>query len=264
MNVPKEEVDRGNLVDERLVFYYFAAALTYLTILMLGGLLMALQLVHWNPLRGIELLSPLPPMTQPRVTMRRHAFRIGGMCVVLTGALSILRGVQAFMSVQDAVCPFLPMTRKYRTRRPRESAHRPLRKNRAAVPSRTAVNFAPGLCALGGVRRLDGRHGSRPLRFSAGQHRSGLAAMGLCSRRLDRGPVHIGGRAVAARYDPSDAPLELGLRRDRQSMVPSSATQRGIDEGNQTLLGVGLLIFVFHVLGALLALASLMIQSPGN
>jgi cytochrome c oxidase cbb3-type subunit 1 len=47
-----------DLVDERLVFMYFLAALTFFAISMLAGLLMALQLVHWNPLRGIELLSP--------------------------------------------------------------------------------------------------------------------------------------------------------------------------------------------------------------
>ena len=46
------------LVNERLVLWYFIAALTYLVISMLGGLLMALQLVHWNPLNGLELLSP--------------------------------------------------------------------------------------------------------------------------------------------------------------------------------------------------------------
>ena len=59
MSVPTSDqsVDRNKLVDERLVLWYFGAALTFLTISMLGGLLMALQLVHWNPLRGIELLS---------------------------------------------------------------------------------------------------------------------------------------------------------------------------------------------------------------
>jgi cytochrome c oxidase cbb3-type subunit 1 len=53
-----KSIDRDKLVEERLVLCYFGAALTYLTISMLAGLLMALQLVHWNPLRGIELLSP--------------------------------------------------------------------------------------------------------------------------------------------------------------------------------------------------------------
>jgi cytochrome c oxidase cbb3-type subunit I len=46
------------LVDERLVRWYFYAALAYLLISMLGGMLMALQLVRQNPLRGIELFSP--------------------------------------------------------------------------------------------------------------------------------------------------------------------------------------------------------------
>jgi cytochrome c oxidase cbb3-type subunit 1 len=49
-------VDR--LVDEPLVVCYFLAALSFLAVSLLGGFLMALQLVHWNPLGGIELLSP--------------------------------------------------------------------------------------------------------------------------------------------------------------------------------------------------------------
>jgi cytochrome c oxidase cbb3-type subunit 1 len=53
------EVDHPEeLVETRLVAWYFIAALVYLFVSMLGGLLMALQLVHWNPLTGIELLSP--------------------------------------------------------------------------------------------------------------------------------------------------------------------------------------------------------------
>ena len=43
---------------ERLVIWYFLAALAYLVVSLLGGLLMALQLVNHNPLRGIELFSP--------------------------------------------------------------------------------------------------------------------------------------------------------------------------------------------------------------
>lgn len=50
--------DGRELVDERLVIWYFLAALGYLAISMLAGLLMALQLVRWNPLMNIELLSP--------------------------------------------------------------------------------------------------------------------------------------------------------------------------------------------------------------
>ncbi len=47
-----------DLVCERLVRWYFYAALSYLFLSMLGGLLMASQLIHWNPLNGIEFLSP--------------------------------------------------------------------------------------------------------------------------------------------------------------------------------------------------------------
>ena len=53
-DMPRHE----DLVDERLVRWFFYAALTYLFISMLGGILMALQLVHWNVLQGIEHLSP--------------------------------------------------------------------------------------------------------------------------------------------------------------------------------------------------------------
>src|SRR5579859_8118350 len=55
----RPEIDRPEeLVETRLVIWFFLAALGYLFVSMLGGLLMALQLVHWNPLQGIELLSP--------------------------------------------------------------------------------------------------------------------------------------------------------------------------------------------------------------
>jgi cytochrome c oxidase cbb3-type subunit 1 len=47
-----------DLVEERLVLWYFLAAIGYLFVSMLGGLIMALQLVHWNPHDGIEYLSP--------------------------------------------------------------------------------------------------------------------------------------------------------------------------------------------------------------
>ncbi|MCA9070869.1 MAG: cbb3-type cytochrome c oxidase subunit I, partial [Planctomycetaceae bacterium] len=46
------------IVDEQIVTWYFVAALGYLLISMLGGLLMALQLINHNPLKGIELFSP--------------------------------------------------------------------------------------------------------------------------------------------------------------------------------------------------------------
>ena len=47
----------SQLVDERLVRWYFYFALLYLAVSMSGGILMALQLIHWNPLTGIEWLS---------------------------------------------------------------------------------------------------------------------------------------------------------------------------------------------------------------
>ncbi|MBS0209540.1 MAG: cbb3-type cytochrome c oxidase subunit I [Planctomycetes bacterium] len=53
-----DEISYERLVEQRLVLWYLIAALTYLMISMLGGLLMATQLINANPLRGIELLSP--------------------------------------------------------------------------------------------------------------------------------------------------------------------------------------------------------------
>lgn len=60
-SIPPESesaLHHGDLVEERLVCWYFLAALTYLFISLTGGLLMAVQLVQWNPLQGIEYLSP--------------------------------------------------------------------------------------------------------------------------------------------------------------------------------------------------------------
>jgi cytochrome c oxidase cbb3-type subunit 1 len=47
-----------DLVDERLVLWYFLAALFFMLASMLGGLLMGVQLSRINPFRGIELFSP--------------------------------------------------------------------------------------------------------------------------------------------------------------------------------------------------------------
>ena len=46
------------LVEIRLVQWYFVMALSFMLASMLGGILMALQLIRHNPLQGIELLSP--------------------------------------------------------------------------------------------------------------------------------------------------------------------------------------------------------------
>jgi cytochrome c oxidase cbb3-type subunit 1 len=48
----------ADLVNERLVVLYFVAALVYFAVSLTGGLIMALQLVNHNPLKGIELFSP--------------------------------------------------------------------------------------------------------------------------------------------------------------------------------------------------------------
>ncbi|MFV0444027.1 MAG: cbb3-type cytochrome c oxidase subunit I [Planctomycetaceae bacterium] len=53
-NVPRHD----ELVEERLVIWYFLAALVYMAISLTGGFLMGFQLIRHNPLRGIEFLSP--------------------------------------------------------------------------------------------------------------------------------------------------------------------------------------------------------------
>ncbi len=57
---PDAEADAPvELVEERLVLWYFLASLGYLFVSFTGGLIMSLQLVHWNPHDGfIEYLSP--------------------------------------------------------------------------------------------------------------------------------------------------------------------------------------------------------------
>jgi cytochrome c oxidase cbb3-type subunit 1 len=48
----------GQLVLERLVFWYFVVGLGYMAVSLVGGLIMSLQLLNHNFLRGIELFSP--------------------------------------------------------------------------------------------------------------------------------------------------------------------------------------------------------------
>jgi len=47
-------------------------------------------------------------------------------------------------------------------------------------------------------------------------------------------------------------------------VLPRSSARQTLDEGQQTLLGVGLLIVVVNLLGALVGLAYLTIQNPAN
>jgi cytochrome c oxidase cbb3-type subunit 1 len=55
---PTESPRHEHLVEERLVFWYFCAALGYMLISMLAGIVMGLQLLSWNPLPSLEVLSP--------------------------------------------------------------------------------------------------------------------------------------------------------------------------------------------------------------
>jgi len=56
--IEQDTPDRSRLVEERLVKWFFYAALLYFAISLVGGFLMALQLVRWNPFNGLEILSP--------------------------------------------------------------------------------------------------------------------------------------------------------------------------------------------------------------
>jgi cytochrome c oxidase cbb3-type subunit 1 len=56
--LPQAPLTPARLVNERLVLWYLVAALCYFALSLLGGLLMALQLVNHNPLSGVELFSP--------------------------------------------------------------------------------------------------------------------------------------------------------------------------------------------------------------
>lgn len=51
-------VSTVRLVNEKIVLWYFLAALGYFALGLLAGLLMSMQLVNHNPLRGWELFSP--------------------------------------------------------------------------------------------------------------------------------------------------------------------------------------------------------------
>ena len=60
LTIPKTQsvYTHEELVDEKIIKWYFAAALTFLTTSMLAGLLVSLQLIRHNPFAGIELFSP--------------------------------------------------------------------------------------------------------------------------------------------------------------------------------------------------------------
>ena len=58
LNTDQDFPHHQELVEERLVLWYFIAALTFMVVSMLAGILMGLQLIRHNPLPAVELLSP--------------------------------------------------------------------------------------------------------------------------------------------------------------------------------------------------------------
>ncbi|RMG34049.1 MAG: cytochrome oxidase [Planctomycetota bacterium] len=58
MQAQGEQRIDGQLVDRSIVLAYFGAALLFMFVSMLGGLLMGMQLLRHNPLNGIEFFSP--------------------------------------------------------------------------------------------------------------------------------------------------------------------------------------------------------------
>ena len=81
LTIPKTQsvYTHEELVDEKIVKWYFAAALTFLTTSMLAGLLVSLQLIRHNPFAGIELFSPgrwrMVPKGVPVLGWRRTPLR---------------------------------------------------------------------------------------------------------------------------------------------------------------------------------------------
>lgn len=55
---PAQLPRHSELVDERLVRWYFIAACAYMTVAMIGGFLMGFQMIRHNPLAGYEIFSP--------------------------------------------------------------------------------------------------------------------------------------------------------------------------------------------------------------
>ena len=53
-----QTLDQKDLVNEKIVIAYFGMALLFMLVSMLGGMLMAGQLLRHNPLSGIEFFSP--------------------------------------------------------------------------------------------------------------------------------------------------------------------------------------------------------------
>ena len=96
----KELPRHADLVDERLVYWHFMAALIFMGASMLGGLLMALQLLRLNPFTGIELLSP------------------GRWRMIHTNAIAYGFIANAFLGVLQWVVPRLTLRKVYNPKIP--------------------------------------------------------------------------------------------------------------------------------------------------
>ncbi len=94
------------LVETRLVAWYFLAALTFLFISMLGGILMALQLVSWNPLHGIGtvLARPLADGPYKRRCLRIFGQRLFGLFALGRAAIDAKAGAQQVAFVFHLLC----------------------------------------------------------------------------------------------------------------------------------------------------------------
>jgi hypothetical protein len=77
-----------DLVDERLVTWFFLVGLTFMAISMLSGLLVSLQLIHANPVSGIATES-LPSMQCMQSTFEKLN-SIGG-CPIPNASHACLR-----------------------------------------------------------------------------------------------------------------------------------------------------------------------------
>ena len=56
--ITRDTKSHEELVDEKIIKFYFITALIFLTTSMLAGILVALQMIRHNPFAGIELFSP--------------------------------------------------------------------------------------------------------------------------------------------------------------------------------------------------------------
>ena len=91
------------LVEERLVFWYFLAALGFMFVSMLGGLLMAIQLQRMNPLRGTRtvLAGSLANDSHQRDRLRLHRQRVPGDPPLVGAAVDVEARIEPAALLRD-------------------------------------------------------------------------------------------------------------------------------------------------------------------